>query len=253
MNTEQRLAREGPVELIAQQPVERASAERSDGQSPHALSTKRLLEPRGPRPFHESAGEQKEHLVPVEPPKRECERTRRGRVEPLDVVDGNEERLPLAQCLEHAADRHAQCAAIDRLIRRVLDEQGNLERMSPRRRERRQHVVDGALEQISQPRVSEAVLGLGRSRREDAQSSRPRMLDAGKPDRRLPNAGLALEHERAGPSLRLADEGVYGAELLFPADDPEDHLSRNDREQRSRRRQPKCEARALRELGFRHF
>jgi hypothetical protein len=58
--------------------------------------------------------------------------------------------------------------------------------------------------------VSEAALGLGRSRRENAQSLRARMLDTRKPERRLPDTRVTLDDESSGPSPRFADEGVKG-------------------------------------------
>jgi hypothetical protein len=82
-----------------------------------------------------------------------------------------------------------------------------------------------ALEQVAQPDVSEAALGLGRSRRENAQSPRAHMLDA-EPERRLPDARVALEHECSGPSLRFVDEDMEAAKFLLPADDLEHHPPR---------------------------
>ena len=69
--------------------------------------------------------------------------------------------------------------------------------------------------------MSEATLGLGGSRRENAQSPRARMLDTGKPERRLPDARFALEHERSRSFPHFADEGVEGGEFLLSADDLE--------------------------------
>ena len=71
--------------------------------------------------------------------------------------------------------------------------------------------------------MSETALGLGRSRHEDAQSLRACMLDARQPERRLPDARFAFEHECTGRSPRLVDEGVQGGEFLLPTDDLEHH------------------------------
>ena len=67
--------------------------------------------------------------------------------------------------------------------------------------------------------MREDVLGLGRSRREDAQTTCARMLDGGKPERRLPDARFALEYQCARSSPRLVDEGVEVAEFFLPTDD----------------------------------
>ena len=92
VDAEQRLPREGPAEPVAQEPVDRADAERSHRQPPDALRAERLLEPRRLRPLDEPPGEQQAHVARVEPSQRERERARRGRVEPLDVVDGDQHR-----------------------------------------------------------------------------------------------------------------------------------------------------------------
>ncbi|MEP6910086.1 MAG: hypothetical protein ABI896_06620 [Actinomycetota bacterium] len=49
------------------------------------------------------------------------------------------------------------------------------------------------------------------------------MFEAGQPERRFPDAGLALEHECGGPSLHVVDESVEGGKFLVPADDLEHH------------------------------
>ena len=68
--------------------------------------------------------------------------------------------------------------------------------------------------------MSEAALGLRRSRQEDAEPTRARELDAREPERRLADPSLALQHERGSPTLRPADEGLdRGAVFLPPADD----------------------------------
>jgi hypothetical protein len=69
--------------------------------------------------------------------------------------------------------------------------------------------------------VSEAALGLGRSRGEDAESLPARMLNAGEPERRLPDTCFALKYKRSGSCMRLLDERVEGGEFLDPADDLE--------------------------------
>ena len=71
--------------------------------------------------------------------------------------------------------------------------------------------------------MSEGPLGLGGSRREDAEPQRARMLDPIEPERRLPDARAALEHERCGPGLGPADEVTEGRELLLPTDDLDRH------------------------------
>ena len=69
--------------------------------------------------------------------------------------------------------------------------------------------------------MSEGPLGLGRTGRENMASPRSRILGAGKPECRLPDARVALEHECRGPVLYLINERPDGGELRLPADDVE--------------------------------
>jgi hypothetical protein len=113
VDPEQCLAREGPAEPVAQEAVKRADAERSDRQSLDALRTKGLLEFRRLRFVDNSPGEEHEYTVPAQPSQRERKRARRRWVEPLDVVNGNQNRLPFTETLQHLAHRYGKGAAID--------------------------------------------------------------------------------------------------------------------------------------------
>ena len=114
---------------------------------------------------------------------------------------------------------------IDRICRRLRHQQRDLERPPPRRGQRGQHIVEDILEQVAKPDVSETALGLGWTRREDAHTPLARMLDARRPERRLTDPCLTLEHER-GPGLRLVDERMDRGEVALSADDFQHHPSR---------------------------
>jgi hypothetical protein len=133
VDAEERLARERPAEAVAQEQMERAGAERSHRQRADALGAERLLELRRLRSLDEPSGEQQARAVPLEPPQRERKCSRGGRVEPLNVVDGNQKGLPLAEKLQRIAHGHGQRPAIHRIARRVLEEQRHLERAPARR------------------------------------------------------------------------------------------------------------------------
>ena len=225
MDAEQRLPREGPVEPVVQEAVQRADAERPDRQPPDALLLERLFELRRPRAFPEPPREQHEHAVGLDPSQREREHGRRGRVEPLDVVDGDHERPALAQELQHVAHRHGERAVVDDAARPVFEQERLLERAPPRRRQRRKDVCQRALEEIGQPQAGKAALGLGGPRREEQVPALPRVLDAGSPQRRLADPRLALQHECRYPLGRRVQEGVNPLELLLSSDDPRSHLS----------------------------
>ena len=159
-----------------------------------------------------------------QPPEREAERARRRGVEPLEVVD-REHELVLGQELQGAANGDAECAGVDRPPGRVLDEEDDLERPPPRRRQGRQHLVEDAVEQVAEPGVRERALRLGGPRREHAQPAPARVLDRRAPERRLPDPGLALERDRNRPVRDRAaiEERGQRAELLLPPDDVDRH------------------------------
>ena len=205
--------------------MKRADAERSHLHPLNGLRTERLLESRPLRSVDQAPGEQQEHACSGEPSERERERARRRGIEPLKIVDRDENGPVVGEQLQRAPSRDPECARIHRICGRLFEEKRHLERAPPGRRQRGQDVVEDVLEEIAEPDVGEAALGLGRSRREDAQSTRARMLDAGQPERRLPDPRIALQHECGRPFPHVVDEGVKGGELLLPADDLEHHRS----------------------------
>ena len=97
VDPEQRLARERPPEPIAQEPMERPRAERPHDHLLEAVRTQRAFELRLMRALSQTPCEEKADRARVEPPQGERERTRRGRVEPLNVVDGDQNRPTFAQ------------------------------------------------------------------------------------------------------------------------------------------------------------
>ena len=78
--------------------------------------------------------------------------------------------------------------------------------------------------------VREVALHFRRSRLEDAQSAFPRRLDAREPERRLPDACLALEDEGPKASFLFVEEGVQDAALLIPSDDFDHDPPRDNRD-----------------------
>ena len=76
-----------------------------------------------------------------------------------------------------------------------------------------QRLVEHGIEQVADAGERERRLALGRHGLEHAEPLRLRLRDAGAPERRLPHAGLALEHERGGGVGDAGDEAVEGGEL----------------------------------------
>jgi hypothetical protein len=96
--------------------MERADAERSDRQPLDAPRIQRLLQPGRLGVGDEPAGEQHENRARGEPSQRERKRARRGRVEPLNVVDCEQNRLARAEQVQHVAYRYAEGAVINRIV-----------------------------------------------------------------------------------------------------------------------------------------
>jgi hypothetical protein len=120
VDSDQRLAREGPAEPVVQELVERAHAERPHRYPLELLRIKPRVDSRRLRSIGEPSGEQHENIVRGKPSQGECKRARRGWVEPLDVVDGDQNRFLFAEKLHHVAHRDGERAVIDSLTRRLL-------------------------------------------------------------------------------------------------------------------------------------
>ena len=99
----------------------------------------------------------------------ELESGRRGRVEPLHVVDRNQQWLGLCERAQAGQNRDANRPRIRRPPPGLGKQERNLERAPPWRRHRRQHLVEHALEQVAETGMSEAALGHRRPRRQHPQ------------------------------------------------------------------------------------
>jgi hypothetical protein len=117
---EQRLAREWPAEPVEEQPMQRADAQRRDRETPDSLRAECRLDARARRRVADPLGGQHEHGACREPADRECERVRRRGVEPLEVVDRDQQRHVLGEQLQRATGRDRERARVDRIIGRLL-------------------------------------------------------------------------------------------------------------------------------------
>ena len=92
-----------------------AEAERADRQPVDAVRPDCPLELRRLRSFAEATGEQEKDGLLVQPPQREIECTRRGSVEPLDVVDGEYDRRLRSESLQDRSNSDAEGTRIQNL------------------------------------------------------------------------------------------------------------------------------------------
>ena len=110
---------------------------------------------RGPR----AASQQDRDPARREPPQRESEAVRRRVVEPLHVVDCDEQRTAGCEQLECVADCDPEGARFDSSSCRIFAEKGHLEGVPARFRERGQNLVHYSVEEIAQTYVGETPFG----------------------------------------------------------------------------------------------
>ena len=184
----------------------KVEAETLGEDTPQGAHAQRLdLEPRKPRRPERAlerrlalraCREEKAHRDAVEPARRVGERVGGRAIEPLDVVDRDEDGLPGGERAEGTQEADRDRRALGRGACRRRPKQRDLECVQLRGREAAELGRSDPVEQVDQRR--ERVLGLGvrRSRREDAKTAIARSVDARLPERRLADAGAADEHER---------------------------------------------------------
>jgi hypothetical protein len=112
--------------------MESADAERPHRQALDALCRQHSLQLRQLAAVDDAPREQQEDRARTEPSQRERKRARRGRVEPLNVVDGEHHRPPLGEQVQHVAHRHSESAVIERIVCSLVAEERGLECPSSR-------------------------------------------------------------------------------------------------------------------------
>src|SRR5262245_39905447 len=210
MDAQQRLPRERPTEAVLNEPVQRADAERTD---PHPLNFDSRLEHGRLQPPSKDQPDRA-----AQAPQREGECAGRRGVEPMHVVDRDDDRSLLAEQMEHVAHGHGEGAMVGAVLR-GLAQQRYFQRAQAGRRQPGLDIVKCILEEVAQPEVSEAAFGLGWPRGKNAPTQQTRVLDTCQPERRLSNPRLALEHECRRLVGGTIKESIERAELYVAPDD----------------------------------
>ena len=219
VNPEQGLVCVRLAATLVQQPVESPEAERSDRDLSDAFQGERTLQVRRFDRIHDPTGKQGQDRGAVKPAERKRQGTGRRTVQPLDVVDRDENGRPRRQMIEHVAHGHGKRAVVHDVAGRLLSQQRDLERAPSRRRERREKVVRDILKQVTQAGMCKNTLGLGGPRRDNSVASIPSCPDGRQPQRRLSDSGLALEHDCGRPIGRTVEERPDPTELLLATKD----------------------------------
>src|SRR5262249_54757934 len=100
----------------------------------------------------------------------------------------------------------------------ALQQQGDPERATLRRRETLQRLLAKARQQIAQSPKGEACLGAGRTAGKDANAADASRREPRLPERCLPDPRLAFEHQGAGAALHALEELDNRGMLSPPAD-----------------------------------
>jgi hypothetical protein len=151
-----------------------------------------------------------------ESPQRESERSRGRAVEPLQVVDADQNGALRSAASQHLEQRHAHCPRVDP---RAFDaQQRDFERPSLRRRKQRQRLLAQIVHEIAQRGERELHLGPGRHRGEHLESARASVVQELAPDRRLADPGLARDDQDSGAGGLQQPEG--GAQLVVATEQP---------------------------------
>jgi hypothetical protein len=148
--------------------------------------------------------------------RREAEEQRGLRVEPLRVVERNQDGARGGDAAEGAQERGGDDPAIGADVVR-LEEQRSGERAPLDIRQLLERLVGDGHEEIGGRCESEIGLGFRRRGAENGVAGALGSGDSLPPERRLPDPGLALEDERAG-SAYIADESDDLRELVLAPD-----------------------------------
>ena len=201
MQAEHRRAGERAAEPLANEALERAQAQRANGHpldvSGHAASS---AESSSPRRVSST-------LIGSRPSRRRANESTSAEGESSHWTSSTASTI--GPELGQRGQRVVHCDRQRAVVRRgavAVEQQRGLERPSARRRELRQQLGRAVSEQVAQACVRQTLLDLGGPGREHAQTSRPRRLDAGQPERRLADPRLAVQHERRETVPRPLDE-----------------------------------------------
>ena len=197
MHPAQRRPREGCPESVAQEPVQRTHAQRSDPNLEAAFLRDGQLESFRVRPRRLPPGEQKrDPLLAKSPPGERQHRGRRS-IEPLHIVHCNQNRFRRSDPAQETEQSDTERVLFRRRPLRVPQEKSDLERAPLRLWESWEPLVQHVREQVADHAVRERRLLLGRARPQNAIGELAPGIHPGAPERRLADSGLTLDQQHA--------------------------------------------------------
>ncbi len=192
--------RQRDPEAVAHEPVQGGGVERPEADA-------RVLGGEG-RGFAGAYRGQHHDGLRVESAEREGQGVRGLVVEPVRVVHGHEHRALIGKEAQAVEDGQPDGPPLGRGSIRVLEQERDLERAAPWRREPRQHVRERRREQVAERGKGELDLG---ARRAAGQDARIGGGDSCFPDGRLADPRLALDDDRGRrPGEEVGDRRELG-------------------------------------------
>ena len=153
----------------------------------------------------------------VGPPEREPKCGLRRSVEPLDIVDSDDDRAIFSQGCQQARQRGGHRSFVGRRSSRLLEEQSHAQG-APLRRRQTADLAMHVSQKIRESRKRQLPFRLARPRLQYAVASGARPINRAAPESRLADSGLTHKRERCRPLRRLIKKRLQPTELLIPPD-----------------------------------
>jgi hypothetical protein len=217
MHANQRGSRKRKTKPLAEKTVHCTKTERPDIDAPHPIVGKRSVESEGSVHCAAPAREDEAHGKVIETPSGEMENGGRRSVQPLDVVDRDDERTLPRERPNGGQESEDDSPLIGGWPCCLLEEKGNLERVPLGAGKIGEDVIEDVPEEVDQRRIRELRLYLGRTRDENADRVASHR-DAGSPERRLPDTRFTFDDECGRPVGERGRKSLQGLELSLPAE-----------------------------------
>jgi hypothetical protein len=153
-----------------------------------------------------AAGRDEPHRLVVQPPERKGENTAGADIQPLDVVDGKQERPRPGEGAKHAKDRDSDDPATWLAVAVTGDQQSSGQRSLLDCGQSRQLRRVQPIEKITETCEGQGGIRLAASAVSDRDARHLRVKQSPRPNRRLADAGLTRKGQRRRTVGVVADE-----------------------------------------------
>jgi len=206
------------AKAVVDHPVDRAEAEGPDREPEHPRVPQAALERRGgPIGLRRPRGQDHADRLLAEPSEREREHALGLRVEPVGIVDRDEDG-PATRERTDRVEEPAGHALGGRRPARLLPEERHGQRVSGWWTQILGDLVEHRIDEIAQGRERQGPFGLGRAARQDPVPAVGRSRAGRVEQGGLARPGLALQDDRSGERVAPLEEAREEREFLVPAD-----------------------------------